>query len=76
MEQYKWLKKVTSAINRAIGTMTFAFIAGNLPFFATTVLEVFGTETKNVFVRIRYIVACLYFFPSICIGARANKKAQ
>ncbi|OXA58638.1 hypothetical protein Fcan01_07084 [Folsomia candida] len=76
VEQYKWLKKVTSAINRAIGTMTFAFIAGNLPFFATTVLEVFGTETKNVFVRIRYIVACLYFFPSICIGARANKKAQ
>jgi hypothetical protein len=74
LEHYEWLKRITCKINLAVGFMNFAAIGGNLPFFATTVLEVFGTETRNIFVRLRYIIACCYFFPSICLGAVANKK--
>jgi hypothetical protein len=74
LEHYEWLKRITCKINLAVGFMNFAVIAGNLPFFSTTVLEVFGIETKNIFVRLRYIIACCYFFPSIFLGAVANKK--
>jgi preprotein translocase subunit SecG len=76
LEHYDWLKYVASKINVAMSTMTGAFIAGNLPFFATTVLEVFGVGTRNIFARLRYIIACFFFFPSICVAANANKKVE
>jgi len=41
-----------------------------------TVLEVFGAGTQNILERLRYVIACLYFFPSICISAQANKKVE
>lgn len=42
LEHYHWLKYIVGKINSAMNLITGAFIAGNLPFYATNVFEVFG----------------------------------
>ncbi|XP_035701200.1 uncharacterized protein LOC118433391 [Folsomia candida] len=75
LDHYKWIKYITGKINGAMALINGAFIAGNLPFYATNVFEVANGDA-NIFMRMRYSFYCSYWFPSLMIAAAANAKFQ
>ncbi|OXA62918.1 uncharacterized protein LOC110863165 [Folsomia candida] len=74
LDHYAWLKLITKRMNFAMSLINGAFIAGNLPFYATNVFEVFGDA--NIFMRLRYMFYCSYWYPSLFIAAAANAKFE
>jgi hypothetical protein len=71
--EFRWLRHVTAEINSTMSFVLGAFVAGNLPLYATNLLDTFR-DTSNPWMRLRYCVYCMYFFTSLFLAARAAKK--
>jgi hypothetical protein len=57
-----------------MGIITICFILGNLPFFATSVINVF-VEGSN-FDRAVNLIVCIYFFTSLFLAAKACREVS
>ena len=69
---YTRVRNLVERASDAMAVVIGSFVVGNLPFYVTNVFDVFSDA--NIFLRLRYLFYCSYYFPSLFLAAKSCKQ--
>ena len=74
IQNYGRVKYLVERVNSATALIIGSFVIGNLPFYVTNVFHMFSD--KNIFLRLRYLFYCSYYFPSLFLAAKSSRQVN
>lgn len=79
LEQFKWLKEITEAINQATSAISFQSTMGSIPIISWTVSAMFSSKQPANVSRIHTLSLVLHIgvkFMAICVAGFATSKVR